>query len=60
MRTIGYIGLALTLVLGHLGAAQTTPPPTSDPSITLSKEQARQDVTALRAILEEAHPGLYR
>lgn len=54
-------------LLGVLAAAfwapakgQTTAPATYDPAHKFSQAEMRQDLTALRQVLEESHPGLYR
>src|SRR5687768_5402306 len=50
----------LTIVLGALLATGIEPVARSDPPRSLTPEQAREDLLALKRGLEEMHGGLYR
>jgi hypothetical protein len=56
--------LLLILIVGVLCLlvceGQTTLPAVYDPAHKFSQQELRQDLVALRRVLEESHPGLYR
>jgi hypothetical protein len=55
--------LLILLLVGVFGpplCGQTAPPDAYDPTHRFSQRELRQDLVALRQVLEESHPGLYR
>jgi hypothetical protein len=57
-----YLFLVLLAAMLHLSPCegQTALPAGYDPAHKFSQQELRQDFAALRRVLEESHPGLYR